>query len=111
MNMSHQDTNETLGIVLHADGSVITAATGDASGSRTRVTSAGAIGYPNNGFVNVGMNYYHTPTSTSAVNYQIRQYNGDSQQRYVYINASQVDGDSAVYHRPISSMTIMEVAA
>jgi hypothetical protein len=29
----------------------------------------------------------------------------------VYRYASQVDGDSAVYHRPISSMTIMEVAA
>ena len=63
-----------VGAVITADGSTITAATGNARGSnRTRLHSEAPSNYLGN---NLPIQYLHSPSSTSSITYGIKLWNG-----------------------------------
>jgi hypothetical protein len=92
---------------LYKNSSVITGATGNADGNRTRGSFSGAsrADYELN---NGGMNYLDSPASTSAQTYAIYgRYNGGT----MYINRCFFDDNDAGTERGISTITVMEIAA
>ena len=101
-----------IGFALFADGSVINASTGNApaSGNNKRVTTGGSTNADTN-MDSQGMNYYHTPTSTSSITYSVRVFNGNTGTQNVSMNYAYGMGEAASGYRGISSMTIMEIAA
>ena len=101
-----------IGFALFADGSVINASTGDApaSGNNKRVTTGGSTNADTN-MDSQGMNYYHTPTSTSSITYSVRVFNGNTGTQNVSMNYAYGMGEAASGYRGMSSMTIMEISA
>jgi len=117
-HVSNSDAIDTTsGIILFKGGSVLTAATGDADGSRQRVsaqsytpyTSGQGSGYK---IVAIPFHYLDSPNSTSQQSYSIRlRYNTTSGSETVYLNRTK-DDDNAYYRdRSISTITAMEIAA
>ena len=100
-------TDYDVGFALYKNGSVITGATGDASGSRKRVSFSGANRQDyelNNGV----MNYIDSPASTSTQTYAVYgNYDGGT----MYINRCYYDNDATGTERGISTITVMEIAA
>jgi hypothetical protein len=99
-----------VGAVLTADGSDITASAGDARGSnRVRVTGhmpTGYLGGP------LQIEYLHSPSSTSAVTYGVKLWNGHTSTQTLALNhgtswSSDVNND----YTCASSFTFMEVVA
>ena len=98
-----------IGVVLDKGGSIISAATGDASGSRKRLTATGS-GYDHDEYgPTINVSYLDTAGGTSAITYGIAINNPSSISRIVYINRSTTDGSSNG-KRAISTLTAMEVA-
>ena len=83
---------------------------GDAAGSRYRSTTTGIVNYTSQPET-LTMNYYHTPTSTNSTTYGIKIQNGHDSTNTLYVNRTHTDSDGEFFHRTISSMTTMEVAA
>jgi hypothetical protein len=85
---------------------------GDSSGNRQRVTSAQIIVASNNAhmFLNQGQ-FLDSPATTSALTYKI-QVNIllDTGSQTMYVNRSELDPDNAGAARPVSTITLMEVA-
>lgn len=117
-HVSNSDAIDTSsGIILFKGGSILTAATGDADGSRQRVsaqsytpyTSGQGSGYK---IVAIPFHYLDSPSSTSQQSYSIRlRYNTTSSSETVYLNRTK-DDDNAYYRdRSISTITAMEIAA
>ena len=102
--------NRPIAFYLVADGTKIDAATGDAASNRYRSTAQGLVDY-NSTMELLQMNYYHTPTSTSSITYGIKIQNSHDSTNTLYVNRTHADTDTEFYHRAISSMTIMEIAA
>jgi hypothetical protein len=99
-----------IGVVFDKGGSIISGATGDASGSRKRLTATGS-GYDHDEYApTINLSYLDTAGGTSAITYGIAINNPSSISRYVYINRS-VDDSSSQGKRAISTLTAMEVAA
>ena len=105
-------SDSRIGFALFADGSVINAATGDApaSGNNKRVTTGGSTNADTN-MDSQGMNYYHTPTSTSSITYSVRLFNGNTGTKTISLNYGAGMGEAASGYRGMSSMTILEIAA
>ena len=103
-------TANRVGCVLAIGGTVQTAFQGDSAGSRTRVmsTAANHASWAMNNLA--GMALVSSP-STSSTTYAFRLIHGDNGQQNVYLNRSHEDNDASYMHRPISMITIMEVAA
>ena len=86
-----------------------TAALGNASGSRTRCTTASYIDntysvsplYPE---------YLDSPSSTSALTYSFHLKHASAATRYIYLNRTEGTTDNQEYERTISTITLMEVA-
>lgn len=98
------------GTAITRGGTQIAAATGDAAGSRTRLTSFNYVA----GSDTVGPNtfmFLDSPASTSALTYGLEVFNYSGITRTIYINRSINDTDSANFPRSISTLTVMEVAA
>jgi len=110
LNVCASTNNRPVAFFLVADGTKIDAATGDAASNRYRSTATGLVDYTSTTEL-LQMNYYHTPTSTSSITYGIKIQNGHDSTQTIYINKTHNDSDTIFYHRTISSMTIMEVAA
>jgi hypothetical protein len=87
--------------------SVITAATGDAAGSRGRSTTEAWI---NSGgqSTNMAFNYLHSSPSTSAATYGVQLGQKDNGTQTVYLNRDYLDGNYDYNARGTSSLTIME---
>ena len=109
MHVGSSVSNQRVGCVLYINGSV-SAARGDANGSRSRLTSspyaASAIGLASANFA-----YLHSSPSTSAVTYDIRPWQGDNTTRTVYINTEKDDSDDSYHQTCMSQLTLMEIAA
>lgn len=106
VNMSA--TNNQPGIIIYRNGSALTASTGDASGSRGRVTTAGAVTGP--AYVSPCSNsFLDSPATTSATTYAL--YLANNSGGTAYVNQSATDTDSVGYLRPASFMQLMEVSA
>lgn len=94
-------------------GSVVTASTGDAAGSRPRATAViqqtdAAVGGSNSQFT-IPIMFLDSPATTSATTYSVmgRTANGGT----LYINRTGADRDTANYDaRWTSSITVMEIA-
>jgi len=95
---------------IFKDGSIINGATGDAAGSRTRITSQGSIG--NGGEMqSVSGQFLDTAGGTSAITYSVRLGTGSSATRFIYLNQSHTYANNNYESRAISTITVMEVAA
>ncbi len=92
-------------------GSVISGATGDASGTNTRVTAMSShlsgTGQQNN----ITGQYLDTAGGTSAITYSIRIGHGSSAARTTYLNRSHSDTSGTADSRATSTITVMEIAA
>ena len=116
-HVSNSDAIDTTsGIILFKGGSILTAATGDAAGSRQRIsaqsytpyTSGQGSGYK---IVAIPFHYLDSPNSTSQQTYSIRlRYNTTSSSETVYLNRTKDDDDAYYRDRCISTITAMEVA-
>lgn len=106
------DDNSFTGFKVFRDSTAIglgTAATGNQSNvsfsSFSTNASSSAFGLRNASF-----EFLDSPSSTSSLTYKIQfasLFNGDD----VYINRSEQQNDQAIYMFPISTITVMEVAA
>jgi hypothetical protein len=110
LNICASTNNRPVAFFLVADGTKIDAATGDAAGSRYRSTATGLVDYTST-METLQMNYYHTPTSTNSITYGVKIQNSHDSTNTLYVNRTHTDSDGQFFHRTISSMTIMEIAA
>ena len=105
--------NDSIGIVLFKDGSVVTGALGNSSGNRTPCMSMTMFASYGNECATLPFDFLHTAGGTSATTYGIRIlfFTGGDSSSTVYMNRSQ-SSDNQVY-RPlaISTITAQEVAA
>ena len=90
------------------DGSDISGAIGDTSGSRQEMTFGFGFTGDNNQCDVASMLYLDSPNTTSEVQYQL-WYNNDNTQQ-LFINRSQNDSNSNIGGRYISTVTLMEVS-
>lgn len=97
-------------ITLVRGGSNIAAATGDSSGSKTRVTATGHTDATARDF-NISTMYLDSPSSTSALTYGVKLRHGENGTTWIYLNRNHTDSDSALTLRPVSSLTLMEMSA
>ena len=103
-------TANRVSCVLVIGGTVQSAFQGDSAGSRTRVMST--AGNHQSWAMNnlAGMALVSSP-STSSTTYSFRLIHGNNSQTNLYLNRSHEDNDASYMHRPVSIITIMEVAA
>ena len=93
---------------LYRDSSVLVGAQGDAAGSRHRITGSANN---NNLFTDsLGVSYVDSPATTSAVTYDFRLSHDVALTRTVYLNRGDGDSNTNATGRPISSITLIEVA-
>ena len=95
--------------ILQRNGSVLTAATGDAAGSRTRVTMGVREGSGRT-VMTAASFFLDSPATTSAVTYGVKLHNSSDITTTVALNRSLSDGDNLQIGRSISTITLMEVA-
>jgi hypothetical protein len=103
-SFSSDGSNYDVAFALYKNGSALSGATGDAAGSRGRVTFSGALRDQyelNNG----GMNYLDSPSTTSSTTYSLRVKN----QGTIYINRESNNDDNEWCSRGVSSITVMEI--
>ena len=98
-----------VGAVITADGSTIDAATGDARGSnRTRLHAhmpTGYLGGP------LQLQYLHSPSSTSAITYGVKLWNGHTSAQNLALNyGSSSDSDVNNSFTTVSTLTFTEIA-
>tara|TARA_B100000287_G_scaffold13609_1_gene13780 strand:+ start:88 stop:678 length:591 start_codon:yes stop_codon:yes gene_type:complete len=86
-----------------------TAALGDASGSRTRATTAHYIDNTQT-ITPLYPEYLDSPSSTSSLTYSFDVKHGSASTRYIYLNRTENNTDDQEYMRVISTITLMEVA-
>ena len=97
-------------IILTRGGSHITAATGDASGNKTRVTATGHTDATARDF-NISSMFLDSPASTSALTYGVKLRHAENGQTWIYLNRNHNDSDSDLTLRATSSITLMELSA
>jgi hypothetical protein len=90
------------------DGSILSAATGDARSNRTRITAAGFL-YDNDNTLMLSNAYLDSPNTTSQITYAIRLFSYNN--ATVGINRSWNDTDNGNHTSNLSSITAMEIAA
>ena len=95
---------------IKRNGSYISAARGDSSGSMELVTTG--IPTQSNDYTlgNVFVQYLDSPASTSAQTYMFTINHGSNAQRAIYINKTDQDTNSYQFSRGISTMTLMEIS-
>jgi hypothetical protein len=108
VSCSNGTAGNRLGIRLAVNSSAITAITGDASGTRTRATSAMWANTAVNDLSHLTLQYLHSPSSTSAQSYSVQ---GSAEGSSVFwCNRSGGNADSNGVYVGASSITVMEVA-
>lgn len=100
-----------VGATLYRGGSVLTAATGDASSNRTPAT--GSAGPENSGRAGYAstFTFLDSPATTSATTYDARLWHDSASSKTVYMNRGINDEDASYTHRQISTLTAIEVSA
>ena len=98
-----------VGAVITADGSTITAATGNARGSnRTRLHSEAPSNYLGN---NLPIQYLHSPGSASSITYGVKLWNGHTSAATLALNyGSAADSDVNNSMSTVSTLIFMEIA-
>ena len=85
---------------------------GDAAGSRGRLTARGVTDTSNTArIINIKGEFLDSPATTSAITYGVQLLNTTTSTVTYYVNRTPGDSDDVFGSRPISSITLMEVAA
>ena len=101
--------DEGVYMTLFKGGSAVTAATGDADGSRQRVTSGSFI-YNTNRTTELNKTFLDSPATTSSITYSCRiggSYNGTTN---YYLNRDHNNDNNNRRARGMSTITVMEVS-
>ncbi len=99
-----------VGTILYRGGAALTGATGDAAGSRTRVTY-GMLQSTSRGVVTASSTFLDSPATLSATTYSVRLHNASDITKTLYLNRTESDGNLIQINRGISTITLMEVFA
>ena len=102
------EDNFRYGLTLYKAGSVLTASTGDAEGSTSRVTMYGSTMNANRNF-GVSGKYLDTAGGTSSITYSFRARHGNASTNNVYVNRPHTMYDAAYGMKAGSSVILMEV--
>ena len=94
---------------IKRNGSPISGALGDSSGSRELVTTGIPMQSDDRTLGNVFVQFLDSPASTSAQTYMFTISHGDSGQRAIYINKTDADSNNYQHTRGISTLTLYEV--
>jgi len=98
-----------VGVALTAGGSIIDASTGNARGSRSRVHAVSDTYWFGS---SIPINYLYSPSSTSAITYGIKLWNGHTSAQTLSLNyPSSQDGDNNNGVSTVSTLTFMEIVA
>ena len=111
LHLSLHSGNQRMGLGLYVGGSIYAAATGDASGSKTRLTACSWATDSAYGVVPVTFKYLLSSPSTSSTTYDIRAWHGDNATKTVYINYEKDSTDHNYHQVCISTLTLTEIAA
>ena len=106
-------SNQTGAFNIKCNGSVLDAASGDASSNRPRLTGTHQAQLENTGNT-IFISFLHSPASTSQQTYNLRWRHNSSSTRTHYINRSNDDNDAsgnAMGPRCISTILLQEVSA
>ena len=95
---------------IRANSGTISAAIGDAAGSRRQATGTNES-YHSESSATLIINFLHSANTTSAVTYSIQVGHSSSSTRTIYCNRSGSDGNDSKIGRYTSTITVMEVAA
>tara|TARA_R100001440_G_scaffold25259_1_gene41096 strand:+ start:132 stop:674 length:543 start_codon:yes stop_codon:yes gene_type:complete len=109
--VSGNHSGETQGIILLRGGSVITAASGDADGSRGTTSSMTFNANSGGQAAAIPLLFLDSPASTSQQTYsvQLKYFAGNTQT--MFLNRVRSDDNAQFRPRSMSSITVMEVAA
>ena len=108
MHVNYCATATTYKGMIRRDGSDISGAIGDTSGSKQEMTfGLGFVG-DGNQVDNAAFMFLDSPNTTSQVQYQL-WYNNDNTKQ-LFINRSETDQNNNTGGRHISTMTLMEVS-
>jgi len=101
----------TQGVVsyLVKDGNVLSSATGDADGSRRRVTGVKDF-VSSNVSSSMVSQFLDSPSSTNELTYGLKLASVSGSTRTLYVNRSESDLNNGEATRPISTITVMEIA-
>ena len=110
INMGCQNAVEGKFQIFKA-GSVLTGATGDASGTNTRVTAMSDAVDGTGQQTNVAGQFLDTAGGTSAITYSIRLGHGSTGTKTIYLNRSHGNTSGTADSRATTTITVMEVAA
>ena len=107
------------GLLTSGDGSVVTRlvrnstaiAVGDASGTRKRTTTGTQFPSRSDLHGQHDMNFLDSPATTSATTYAVQLACRGTGGNTWYVNRSQADSDEIETARPVSTITVMEIAA
>ena len=104
------ESGHPFALKIKRNGSYISGARGDSSGSMELVTTG--IPTQSNDYTlgNVFVQYLDSPASTSAQTYMYTINHGSNAQRAIYINKTDQDTNSYQFSRGISTMTLMEIS-
>ena len=109
--VGHEGTVPRFGFIIYKDGSALTGAIGDTDGSRARVTGLTNQSGGSSYMAPLTANHLDSPSTTSAITYGIRLFNGSNDTQKLYINRSHSATNTSRFGRPVSSFTAMEVSA
>jgi hypothetical protein len=97
-------------VTLFRGGSVISNATGNSEGSRSRITSSNYTTPSSRGLGSIIISYLDSPATASSVTYDIRLSHASAIARTVSLNRSEFNDDNSADSRAISTITLMEIA-
>ena len=99
-----------ISMAIFKDGSIISGAKGDSSGSRNPATTETYQDIQASAET-ISAEYLDTAGGTSQITYDIRFMHSQSSGANLYVNRSGLDHNSVGYYRTVSTMTAMEIAA
>jgi len=109
LNIACGGATQNISVRLQRGGSDVTAALGDTSGSKERVTCQTYIDNTYS-LTSIFPQFLDSPSSTSSLTYSFTIRHGSSATRYLYLNRTDDGTDTVQYPRTISTITLMEIA-
>ena len=101
----------TTSLTVFRDGSALSEITGDAAGSRRRVSTSSYADVSGRAAGNASVVYLDSPGTTSATTYDIRLGHSSTSTQTVFLNRTAADDGLSADFRQASTITLMEVSA
>ncbi len=103
-------SGEGIGLILQRGGAALTAATGDAVGSRTRITAVASRAAASTHGQTIPITFLDSPATTSATTYSVNIFNSLGSTNTILCNRGATDTNTNLFMRGISTITLTEVA-